>query len=152
MQRRCMKFFDLEAQLGGLFKILALIGFVIVYPFAKISLNKEIVNSIFEFSLNRNAQKSVSVNQGNCLLETNFIGFQEKLNEKKDKNCKQIYQVNQNFQKLKKNVNQSVEDQSLFDHVLDNTNNKNIQNCSLQNQKVQPKSQLQVALIIMKKI
>ncbi|KAL4487721.1 hypothetical protein ABPG73_004981 [Tetrahymena malaccensis] len=133
MQRRYMKFSDLAAQIGGLFKILTLIGFVIVFPFSKISLNKEIVNSLFEFNLKNDEQKSKTVYQSNCLLlEKNFIEDQGKLNEKKVKNCKQFMQINQHNQK--NTVNQNIEGLSQFSHALDKTNNKNIQNSSLQNQ------------------
>ncbi|KAL4463115.1 hypothetical protein ABPG74_007116 [Tetrahymena malaccensis] len=52
MERRYMKFSDLVAQLGGILKLVTVIGFIITYPFAKIHLDKEIINSIFDFDFN----------------------------------------------------------------------------------------------------
>ncbi|EAR82623.1 zinc knuckle protein, putative (macronuclear) [Tetrahymena thermophila SB210] len=63
MQRKYMKFTDLFAQLGGLLKFLSMIGFVISHPFAKLHLNKEIINSVFDLDfLQRNKTDDIKDN------------------------------------------------------------------------------------------
>ncbi|EAS07353.2 cation channel family protein, putative (macronuclear) [Tetrahymena thermophila SB210] len=85
MQRRYMKFSDLFAQLGGILKVITLIGFVLAYPFAKIHLKKEITNSIFEFDFDiEQDEKTNKKNQMTNNFEKKTTENNQKMNQIKN--------------------------------------------------------------------
>ncbi|KAL4454666.1 hypothetical protein ABPG74_021871 [Tetrahymena malaccensis] len=98
MQRRYMKFSDLVAQLGGIIKLLTLIGFAISYPFARLHLNKEIINSIFDFEFAQDEKKQSQTEENN-LIEINRIEVQQNLNNKfQEQFDKNQFKFTQNLQ------------------------------------------------------
>ncbi|EAS01735.1 zinc knuckle protein, putative (macronuclear) [Tetrahymena thermophila SB210] len=83
MERRYMKFSDLVAQLGGILKLVTVIGFVLTYPFAKIHLDKEIINSIFDFDFSQDENNDK--NENNNQHQKYMIGNNQSANNQMDK-------------------------------------------------------------------
>ncbi|KAL4484447.1 hypothetical protein ABPG74_019624 [Tetrahymena malaccensis] len=81
MQRRYMKFSDLFAQLGGILKVITLIGFVIAQPFAKLHLKKEITNSIFEFDFNLEKNEKTKNSEMNYYFDKQTTENNQKMNQ-----------------------------------------------------------------------
>ncbi|KAL4432683.1 hypothetical protein ABPG74_004976 [Tetrahymena malaccensis] len=100
MQRRYMKLSDLLAQLGGIIKLLTLIGFAITYPFTRLHLNKEIINSIFDFEFKQDEIKKIQTEDNN-LIEKSRIDVQQNLNKNLEEQFDQNqFKLTQNFQDL----------------------------------------------------
>ncbi|EAR82622.1 zinc knuckle protein, putative (macronuclear) [Tetrahymena thermophila SB210] len=102
MLRKYVKFTDLISQLGGFLKFLTLIGFILSHPFAKLYLNKEIINSVFDFQI----YQSMSDQQDNA--DAQKINNQNAINSElisKEKNVTDQIQSDQlNLQIGQKNA------------------------------------------------
>ncbi|EWS73858.1 zinc knuckle protein (macronuclear) [Tetrahymena thermophila SB210] len=108
MQRRYMKFSDLIAQLGGIIKLLTLIGFAFTYPITRLHLNKEIINSIFDLNFTL-SEKKLQNNDNN--LTEKYLAEIELNNKKK---LQQQFKFMQNQQDLGSKLNE--EDQSQYNN------------------------------------
>ncbi|KAL4478688.1 hypothetical protein ABPG74_006923 [Tetrahymena malaccensis] len=132
MQRKYMKFTDLFAQLGGLIKFLTMVGFILSNPFAKLHLNKEIINSVFDFEF-------LSSNQTENIKNNNSDDIN---NNEKNLNS-QNQQTLSNLQNGSKNQDQTVKLDEIFKisniqdkkHYLNAQTSKSQTGFSLINQK-----------------
>ncbi|KAL4478686.1 hypothetical protein ABPG74_006921 [Tetrahymena malaccensis] len=136
MQRRYMKFTDLFAQLGGLLKFLTMIGFILSHPIAKLHLNKEIINSLFDFEfLSSDQQQCESKNSDQICVDfmnkenpQNLAKTPTNTNEKnlnpqsmqtvQNTSNQKVQQIHAKFQEILKNQNYSEKRQSKFNENI----------------------------------
>ncbi|EAR82624.1 zinc knuckle protein, putative (macronuclear) [Tetrahymena thermophila SB210] len=112
MQRKYMKFTDLFAQLGGLLKFLTMIGFILAHPFAKLHLNKEIINSVFDFEFfSKDCQKSGIIQHLKQKNEQKIMDTQEKNLSPQNIQTTQ-YQQNQNTEQMNLKLKQILKSKS----------------------------------------
>ncbi|KAL4463238.1 hypothetical protein ABPG74_007239 [Tetrahymena malaccensis] len=90
MQRKYTKITDLIAQLSGTLKLLTIVGFLLSYPFAKMNLRREMIDSIFDYEELESYKNSQSIQQeskslqGQKQIDHNSINFQQHYENRKD--------------------------------------------------------------------
>ncbi|KAL4496442.1 hypothetical protein ABPG72_014672 [Tetrahymena utriculariae] len=140
IERRYMKFSDLVAQLGRIWKLVTLIGFILTYPFTKIHLDKEIINSIFDFDFtqdennnqnqnnNQHQKNMIRNNQNsnnqveNMILDKSQFSFQKEASLRQNDiscSCQQYsqYDCNQSSIQQKQNIKQQNSNQERKDEL-----------------------------------
>ncbi|EAR97898.2 zinc knuckle protein (macronuclear) [Tetrahymena thermophila SB210] len=144
MQRRYMKFSDLIAQLGGIIKLLTLIGFAVTYPFARLHLNKEIINSIFDFNFTL-SEKKLQIEDDNQTEKDQAAEIEFNKQKKLQTEFNRQFKLMQNQQDLDSKLNE--EDQNQCNNSEVNQRSKKQQASKKLFDQEKPTEQQQLAIL-----
>ncbi|EAS06475.1 transmembrane protein, putative (macronuclear) [Tetrahymena thermophila SB210] len=87
MQRRYEKVLDVTAQVGGLLKIITMIGAILLGPFQRLYYNKNLVNQLFSFQLNEITNENKN--------EQPQLISEEQNSDKQQKQSQQVQETNE---------------------------------------------------------